>query len=294
MRGRHVKLFALVLAALAVALVAPRAHADSTAPTPAQLFSEANTQFRDALATKDRAAAKALLTESIARYRALTDDYGIRNPELYVNIGNACLVSGDAGRAIAAFRRGERYDAANEGVRAGLDAARKQVGSTAPVAPTFSERALQWAGYLPRRTLLASFALAWIAGWTVLLARIMGANWPVRIGAGLLGLGAILAAPVVTAEVLDSRLMHAVIVAAHAPAYNGPSEAVYQPTFKDGLPAGIEVRLLEQRDQWRRVRLGDGRETWVRAIDLEKICPRRQERRSRTHRPSRGRRRSHP
>jgi len=36
----------------------------------------------------------------------------------------------------------------------------------------------------------------------------------------------------------------AVIVAAKAPAYNGPSDAIYQPTFKDGLPAGIEVRLI--------------------------------------------------
>jgi hypothetical protein len=77
--------------------------------------------------------------------------------------------------------------------------------------------------------------------------------------------------PVVATEVMDSRLAHAVIVAAKAPAYNGPSDSVYQPTFKEGLPAGVEVRMLEARGEWTKVRLGDGRETWVRAVNLERI-----------------------
>jgi hypothetical protein len=62
-----------------------------------------------------------------------------------------------------------------------------------------------------------------------------------------------------------------VVTAAKAPAFGGPSDAVYQPTFKDGLPAGVEVRELETRAGWVRVRLGDGTETWLRSADLERI-----------------------
>jgi hypothetical protein len=268
--------FPLLAFVLVLFLAAPAARAGAdVAPAPAanarQLFDAANASFRDALGTKDKTAAKALFAESIARWRALVDEAGIRNSRLYANIGNAELLAGDTGRAVAAFRRGERLDASDPAIRAGLDAARRQAGAAPPVPATWSEKALQWSGYLPRRTLLGVFAVLWITGWGVLLARIMGLR-AARWGApALLALGALAAAPVALSELLDSRLIHAVVVPPKAPAFNGPSDAVYQPTFKDGLPAGVEVRLLEERSGWSRVRLGDGQETWVRAADLERI-----------------------
>jgi tetratricopeptide (TPR) repeat protein len=269
----QVRLALLMLAGLlALACPARPAHAETGTRLSIQgLFAEGNAKFRDALAAKDTPAARALFAEAIARWRAIIEQGGVRNAKLYANIGNACLLSGDTGRAVANFKRAQRLDAADGAAAAGLDAARRQAGSIPSAASTFWERALRYAGYLPRRTILGAFAALWIAGWGVLCVRIMGYAAPRRLGPALLVAGAVIAAPVVTAGALDSSLIHAVIVAAKAPAYNGPSDAVYQPTFKDGLPAGIEVRLLERRGEWRRVRLGDGRETWVRAVDIERI-----------------------
>jgi hypothetical protein len=266
--------FAAALACILIGMLPAAAAAEESPGGPAtdwrQLFDSANASFRDALAAKDKTAARTLLGDAIVRWQALIDEAGIRNPKLYVNIGNAALLAGDTGRAVAAYRRAERLDATDPGVRAGLEAARRQAGTTAPVPLTWSEKALQRAGYLPRRALLTTFAILWIGGWTALLARLLGALASRRLAPTLLLLGALSASPVVAAEALDSRLVHAVVVA-RAPAFNGPSDAVYQPTFKDGLPTGVEVRVLAERSGWTRVRLGDGQETWVRAADLERI-----------------------
>ncbi|MEX2218437.1 MAG: hypothetical protein WD749_06710 [Phycisphaerales bacterium] len=264
------------LLALLVSLLAAlpaRAETPADPPRHSTLFAEANAKFRDALATKDPEVARSLFTEAIARWAAITEG-GTRSAELHVNIGNASLLAGDPGRALAAYRRAERLDAADPAVKAGLDAVRRHAGSTPPVPETLSEKALQWAGHLPRRALLGAFAIIWIAGWTVLLIRLLGhAAAPALrpLGPALLILGSLVAAPVVIAEAMESRLAHAVIVTAKAAAYNGPSDAVYQRTFQEGLPAGLEVRLLERRGHWSKVRLGDGRETWVRLSDLERI-----------------------
>ena len=41
--------------------------------------------------------------------------------------------------------------------------------------------------------------------------------------------------------------------------------------FPDPLPAGVEVRLLEARDDWARVRLANGRDVWVRASSVTAV-----------------------
>ena len=37
------------------------------------------------------------------------------------------------------------------------------------------------------------------------------------------------------------------------------------------LPAGVEVDLLEQRAEWSRVRLANGREIWVRSSSVTAV-----------------------
>jgi hypothetical protein len=246
--------------------------ADSGTPPDAhQLFAEANAKFRSALATKDKASASALYAEAIARWRAILAEHGIRSAKLYADIGNAYLLSGDTGRALANYRRGQRLDTADPAIRAGLEAARKQSGSAGALPESRAEQALAWSAYLPRRTLLWGSAIAWLAGWLLLLARIGGVPIPRRTGPSLVVLGLALASPLATSERLARSIEDGVIIAPKAAAYNGPSDAVYQPTFKDGLPTGTEVRLLERRTGWIHVRLSDGRDTWVPESAVEEI-----------------------
>lgn len=246
--------------------------ADSgTPPDARQLFAEASAKFRSAIATKDKASANTLYFEAIARWRAILDEHGIRSAKLYADIGNAYFLSGDIGRALVSYRRGQRLDAADPAIRAGLEAARKQSGSAAALPTSWQERALSWSAYVPRREVLWGAALAWLSGWLLLLSRINGVATPRRLGPTLIVLGLLLASPLVVSEWLAHSIKDGVITASKAPAYNGPSDAVYQPTFKDGLPPGTEMRLLERRTGWVHVRLSDGRDTWVPELALEVI-----------------------
>src|ERR1700680_1724659 len=50
---------------------------------------------------------------------------GANNPELYRNLGNACLLADDLPRAVLSYRRGLRLAPADADLLAGLDEARK-------------------------------------------------------------------------------------------------------------------------------------------------------------------------
>jgi hypothetical protein len=45
------------------------------------------------------------------------------------------------------------------------------------------------------------------------------------------------------------------------------------PRFPQPLPSGTEVRIIETRDQWARVRLFDGRDAWLPASAVERVIP---------------------
>ncbi len=41
--------------------------------------------------------------------------------------------------------------------------------------------------------------------------------------------------------------------------------------YPDPLPAGVEVEILEERAEWSRVRLSNGRDVWVRGSDVTRV-----------------------
>jgi hypothetical protein len=58
------------------------------------------------------------------------------------------------------------------------------------------------------------------------------------------------------------------VVARAADSANAP------PQLSEPLPGGTEVELVERRDLWNRIRLADGRETWVPASAVERVAGR--------------------
>ena len=146
---------------LTLACTARPALAETVTGVPVQrLFAEGNAKFREALAAKDKAAAQALYAEAIARWRAVAEQGGIRNAKLYCNIANASLLSGDTGRAVANFERARQLDPSEAAALSGLEAAHREAAPASSVPGTLWERALRYAGYLPRRAMLRIYTLA--------------------------------------------------------------------------------------------------------------------------------------
>ncbi len=117
-------------------------------PSMAVLFQEANQAYErgmqrleqsesDAAAKKDsagkldsgQAAAKEGFSLAATRYQTLVDA-GVENPQLYANLGNACLQSGQIGRAIVAYERALKWDPENDSIRTRLWLARGQVNES--------------------------------------------------------------------------------------------------------------------------------------------------------------------
>ena len=270
---------------LLVTLGAAPAHAQSeptpppptTATTPAAMLARADDLFdRAALALRDNpTAARGLFAQAAAAYQELVRDHQVRHAAIYTNLGNARLLAGDVGRAVADLRRAERLDPTSDAARRSLEAARARV--PAAVAPDTSTRALDilliWRRILPRSVVMLIGLCAWIAVWTLGAVRIASpdnrphAAWILIPAAGAaLCLGGLL-----LEEFAVFRRHDAVVIAEDAVGRLGPDAVAFEPSFSAPLAPGVEGTIVAANDDWRMLRLADGRTTWLPALALEEI-----------------------
>jgi len=275
-------LLAFVLGVVATASAVQGTLAPSSEPTSAPdearlLVERSMDQFDQGIEIMpdDPEAARALFSQAatgLDRARRLAD---VENHRLLLNIGNAHLLAGDIGPAVLNLRRAERLRPANDRVASALADARARVGaSVVPDARTrLLDAAFSWRSVVPRAVLMWIVVGGYLLLWTLAIARLAGFD---RIGVrAAVGVGTIAA---VSLLVLlgDQAMMvqsdDAVVVAPRGViGLNGPSEGVYEPSFEDALPAGLEVRVLEIREGWARVKLIDSRETWVPLDAIEPV-----------------------
>lgn len=241
--------------------------------SPAEWLERAEHAFAEgeALMPSDPAAARARFDESIAAYRQILE-LGIENPAIHRNIGNAHMLRGDLGRAIASFRRGERLDPRDPRIRESLAVARAQVRTEVPtnLGARMNDAVLFWRGWIPRGVLLWTGLACWAIVWTAAAVRLSSRR----------GLLTAIAAGLVCTLTLGSLIAERTLLAFHAEgvivqdavtARRGPSEGVYTPAFEQPLRAGVEASILERRDAWIRLRFRNASEAWVRAEAVEQI-----------------------
>lgn len=246
------------------AFIAPAAAQEISDDT---LYKRTTEVFRRALkiAEEDPKGANALYDEAIAGFEELARR-GRRNGHLYRNLGNAYTLRGDIGRAILSYRRAEVYRPADPMLQASLAAARSQVRIA--VEPSRSEGLLStllfWHSELAPRQRFAGFltALA-ILGASLLLQ--VCKKLPRRLGfiRGLsLLIALVLLASLIVEEVEDGRRRDGVVIE-EVLGLKGPGRGAYRPSFDEPLAPGVEWTAAEERGDWLRVRLRDGRETWI-------------------------------
>jgi hypothetical protein len=231
------------------------------------LLNEASSTFQQANAVTDnRDRARELYAKAILLYEKIIDQGGIRNAGLYYNLGNACLLNDDVGKAILNYRRAEQLDASDVNLRNNLAYARNQRLDKVNVEA--GKRVLEtlffWHYDFSIRTRF------WLAG--VFFALLCAAGtlrvWLGRSSTTLVAmvlLGALLAC-FATSTVIDMKnragTTYGVITAPEIVARQGDGPN-YPPGFKEPLHAGTEFTLVEQRPGWYHIRLSDNSDAWI-------------------------------
>jgi tetratricopeptide (TPR) repeat protein len=261
------------LAAAAAVMLAAGAHAVD--PSPAEVASAAQAAYDRGVATRrtDPEASLAAFRESAEGWERLRAA-GIRSGGLEFNLGNACLQSGDVGRAIAAYLRAERLIPGDADLQANLAHARSMVSTSfgRSGGTVLVDSVTRVWHLVPHDVRLFAGTAAWTLLGALGAARLLVRNAPtgaVRAAwtASLWALGAValLFGGSVFADAARARASgEAVLVAEGVVLRKGNGDG-YDPAFAETLGPGVECRLLEERPGWLRVGLPDGRSGWVRS-----------------------------
>jgi len=267
----------LILLSLLLLLTPAWLHASpDTVADVESLFDEAGALMvmADETLDADPDHARSLYAQSAAMYRSCIEDGAIDSADLHANLGNAEFRAGNTGLSIVSYRRAERLDPTNPIARAGLTAARAQVGVLVdPDPPHFAVDALFiWRRWVPRSAIFGAGLISWLALWGMVGFRTFTRA---HIPGGWIAASAAVALLTLGAQFAEQRTLYhgnnAVVTASQILGMNGPSPIAYKPTFADPLVAGVECEIIERRDAWRRVRLVDGRTTWLPADAIETI-----------------------
>lgn len=250
--------------------------------TAAERTEQLRELLRGALEAFDQAVAAArsnplqaeqLYRRAAADFEALVAS-GVRNASLEYNLGNTYFRLGDTGRAVLHFRRALRLDPRHADTTANLEYVRQRVKPSLapPGGQGLTDRLLFWRYNTSRGQRFWTAAILSAAGWLLLLL----ARWRWQSGlllaAALVSIGLGLAnAGLIFLELREERIEPAaVLVRGEHILRRGRGEA-YEPARSEPLGPGIELRVLEQRADWVRVRLRNGETGWLPAISVERI-----------------------
>ncbi|MBB74859.1 MAG: hypothetical protein CMJ75_10140 [Planctomycetaceae bacterium] len=249
--------WALLLVLAAGGAVGCRGAVDATA---AQRFDEANQAFAAAESREQ-------FLEIANRYQAILDQDVVSGAVLY-NQGNAWMRAGEAGRAIASYRRALRFRPRDPQLAANL---RSALSSTAvPAEPTpFLGYLFFWQNWLsyPEKFLVTTTLLS-VTLLLGILMRFSAVGTACRRGALLSGL---LWALSLLSTGWDwhrfERIEHGVVVVEEVTARKGNSEN-YEPAFTEAVREGAEFQVLARRGDWLHIRLGGSGDAWVESRDV--------------------------
>jgi len=198
-------------------------------------------------------------------------EQGAADADLWANVGTAALQAEHLGQAVVAYRRALVLDPDHRRARQNIEHARTLLPPWVPRpegeglldsffewhrAMAAGERAgaaaiafalaamLLGAGIARRSAMLRMFSLMPAVAWALLLASLV-------IGSADENGGAVIVGDDTVARAADSR--------------NAPAR------FAEALPAGTEVRVAENRGEWSRIVLADGRDAWVPSSSVERI-----------------------
>ena len=266
----------LWIAVISIVLASgPTAAARDAAPPPVeQTVSQAVVVYGQGLDTAERDARLESFRRAERLFaRAASDPRA--TPELLTNLGNAALQAEHLGTAVLAYRRALALDPDHPRALQNLAHARSLLPEWVPKP---SEGGLLDSFFFWHRTLTRSDrALAGAAAFALAAVLLAGG---IRLAQPTLRTAAILPVLVwlalVASVAVDSSSgadADAVVTADEAVARAADS-ALAPSALPAPLPGGVEVRVLERRSPWTRVRLANGRDAWLAESALTEVASR--------------------
>jgi tetratricopeptide (TPR) repeat protein len=252
-----------------------------SAATNQQLLTQAIDQYRAALDTEDRDERLQRFHHAEMLFARIADGSaqgegngtsGVQNADLLVNLGNSALGAERIGPAIVAYRRALTIDPDHRQARQNLNHARRLLPDWVPrpeeggILDTF----LAWTGHLSRTEQQLAAAVLFFAAAILLAASIRWRRSALRNLALL---------PATLWVLLILMLMHTSANSAAEPAVIVAPETVARAAdsdnapvrFRQALPSGTEVDVMERRGSWSHIKLADGRDAWVHRSALESV-----------------------
>jgi len=236
-----------------------------------QVLSDAVESYRQGLDTERRDPRLEEFRRS-QRLFASAVERGVESAELYTNLGNAALQAEDLGGAVLAYRRALRLDADHARALQNLEHARSLLPGWVPrpQAAGLLDSLFFWHRRVPvpARELAAAAAFA---GMALLVAA--GIRWrqsALRNAAVLPGLAWVLLLGSVVLDPGGTGADEAVVTVPEAVARAADSKLAPS-AFPHPLPGGVELRILEHREPWLRVRLANGRDAWLQQSSVTRI-----------------------
>jgi len=187
---------------------------------------------------------------------------------------NALIEATTLGPAIWSFERALALDPGDEDARYNLDKARKLSARRAHDRIEGDDKDPAWmrlvAGVAPSTTTWLFVAL-----YVGFFAALIGRRWargewrpPLTAGAAVLAAGALLAGVLLAGRVHLDRIPFGVLLPDEIAVKEG-ADTNYRTSFD--AHAGLRVRIVDQDQDWLRVRLANGLEGWVRTQDVGRI-----------------------
>ncbi len=209
---------------------------------------------------------------AVDKFQRLADS-GVENGKLYYNLGNACLRSGELGRAILNYRRAEKMIPNDGHLDANLEFARSLRKNQIPTSgeQAFVKIFFAWHFGVPIRFRYAIGLGVYVLFWLLLFARMYfkSIRWGLAIVPCLV-VWLTLGCSVWYAEFARSKDRDGVITADEVIVRKGNGEG-FEPQFEQPLHQGVEFSVLEQRKDWIHIRLPDSKTGWIRSRKAELI-----------------------
>jgi hypothetical protein len=261
----------VIRALLLLAFLAPVALADvpSDLARAQELFAAA--QGLEETTPSARAKIEAGYRAAAEGFRAIHEG-GVISARLFANTGNAYYFARDLGEANLWYSRALLLNPGEPRAKAGRLLVRSRLPWEAPTSVTADllGTLFFWHEGLTFSVRQALFLLLWPLAFALLaLARTRRwALWPgvLLVVAG----GALLGSLSLSASEGDGRDQGVVRVAVEGRSGDGKS---YSLSHSAPLPAGSEVRVVEERDAWVHVSLPDGSASWIPSEAVARVVP---------------------
>ncbi|MGI9516760.1 MAG: BatD family protein, partial [Pirellulaceae bacterium] len=231
------------------------------------------------IAATDEPGSGHLFEQAARKYKMLIDS-GVDNSQLFANLGNAYLQSGQLGHAIASYERARQLDSHDRQLRTNLEFANSLVASqpdSAKALPTGLASRLYRANQdvvkaVGRPALVWTLCIASLVFWGLVIGRTAGWKIPVRRLAvvPMLLMAVALTSVLMTNASTSNKHRTGIVVASSMTLFIGDGEQFDQVhNVRDA--EGRRVELLAERGSWTQIATRDGYSGWVESKTVEPI-----------------------